>query len=170
MKRKFGNHAGRKRADGDAALGPSIQTALRLPKVMYERLRKDGGERGLADEIRTRLQATLDAEKADAETRYLLLTVASLIGEVDGLYGPGSWHTDSFAFQVLTAEIDDLLAHFRPSEVNATKPNAETIELGEFFGDDPPEKIGKFTTRRWLKLHPPSVDVKLRPLSKDSAN
>jgi hypothetical protein len=167
MKRNVGSGPGRKsakRAD-DAT---TVQTALRLPVSMLEELRDKAGERGVAGEIRTRVQASLEAEKADAKTHYLLATAADLVNEVDALYGKDSWHRDSFAFQVLTEAVKDLLAHFQPDGPVATKPNPETVEMGEFFENDPPDKIGKFTTRRWLKLHPPHVDVKLHQPSKDS--
>ena len=51
-----------------------IQTALWLPRDMHEQLKKAGGERGLGDEIRRRLQITFDAEnpRRDPTTRELL--------------------------------------------------------------------------------------------------
>ena len=40
-----------------------IQTALWLPRDMHEKLKQAGGERGLGDEIRRRLQVTFGAEQ-----------------------------------------------------------------------------------------------------------
>ena len=43
-----------------------IQSAIWLPRSLHERLRKAGGERGLGKEIRRRLEASFEAEKAPA--------------------------------------------------------------------------------------------------------
>jgi len=39
-----------------------IQTALWLPRDMHERLKKEGGERGLGEAIRRRIQASFGVE------------------------------------------------------------------------------------------------------------
>ena len=44
-----------------------IQTALWLPLDMHEKLKKAGGERGLGDEIRRRLQVSFDAEQLPSD-------------------------------------------------------------------------------------------------------
>ena len=48
-----------------------VQSAIRLPRSLHERLKKAGGERGMGEEIRRRLEASFEAEKprADPKTR-----------------------------------------------------------------------------------------------------
>jgi len=55
------------------------QSALRLPADLYGRLREAGGDRGMGEEIRKRLQASFDAKVEtttdDPKTRQLLETL-----------------------------------------------------------------------------------------------
>lgn len=56
-----------------------VQSAVRLPRSLHERLKKAGGERGMGEEIRRRLEASFEAEKApnDPKTRKLLDAISS---------------------------------------------------------------------------------------------
>ena len=52
-----------------------VQTAVRLPQSLRDRLSNAGGERGLGEEIRRRLEASFDAEaeaSVDPKTSELL--------------------------------------------------------------------------------------------------
>ena len=44
-----------------------IQTAVWLPHDMHEKLKEAGGERGLGEEIRRRLQRALDAAETPSD-------------------------------------------------------------------------------------------------------
>src|SRR5262245_35369871 len=72
-----------------------IQTALWLPRAMHEQLKKTGGDRGLGDEIRRRLQASFDEEQVDATTHELLDAIEQIERNLS-LDEP--WHTDRFTF------------------------------------------------------------------------
>ena len=71
-----------------------VQTAVRLPQSLRDRLSKAGGERGLGEEIRRRLEASFEAEKApaDPKTRELLDAIASCAEEIARDFG--SWSED----------------------------------------------------------------------------
>ncbi len=52
-----------------------IQSAVRLPQSLHQRLKKAGGERGMGEEIRRRLEASFDVEAkapGDPKTREIL--------------------------------------------------------------------------------------------------
>ena len=61
-----------------------VQSAIRLPRSLHERLKKAGGDRGMGEEIRRRLEASFEAERspADPKTRELLDAVASCAEEI----------------------------------------------------------------------------------------
>ena len=61
-----------------------VQTAVRLPQSLRDRLSKAGGERGMGEEIRRRLEASFEAEKApaDPKTRELLDAISSCAEEI----------------------------------------------------------------------------------------
>jgi hypothetical protein len=99
----------RKKDDG------MVQTAVRLPQSLRDRLSKEGGERGLGEEIRQRLEASFAAEtdKVSPKTRELLDAMSSFAREVEMYYGDPA--SDPFAADVLKACVDLLMTRDRPS-------------------------------------------------------
>src|SRR5215510_13025311 len=84
------------------------QTALWLPHSTYDKLREHGGERGLGDEIRRRLEISLKADDSlrDKKTAELM----DEIMRVDVNMPVKPWHADRLAFNVFKAAITDLLS------------------------------------------------------------
>ena len=68
-----------KRKDDDEL----IQTAVRLPQSLHERLKKAGGERGMGEEIRRRLEASF---AADQSARELLDAISAVAEETTNYY------------------------------------------------------------------------------------
>ena len=81
-----------------------VQTAVRLPQSLRDRLSKAGGERGLGEEIRRRLEASFDAAKAPADPK-----TPELLDEIKriALNMPldEPWHADRDAYEVFEAAI-----------------------------------------------------------------
>jgi hypothetical protein len=100
-----------------------VQTAVRLPQSLRDRLSKTGGERGLGDEIRRRLEASFEAERApaDPKTGELLAAIAFCAADIARDYG--LWSEDAFAFEVLKGCMNMLLKHFRPRGEPVPNPN-----------------------------------------------
>ena len=100
-----------------------IQTALWLPRDMHERLKELGGERGLGDEVRRRLQASFRAghEGDDGYTVLLL----DLIGHAAKILGADEqWHVTRPARRLSEAAISNLLVEiskFSGGDVNQSK-------------------------------------------------
>jgi hypothetical protein len=119
-----------------------IQTALWLPRAMHEQLKKTGGDRGLGDEIRRRLQASFDEEQVDATTHELLDAIEQIERNLS-LDEP--WHTDRFTFEVFKAAINELLSHYQPS----SEADAGTVsKLQTMYGpEEKPETIGRILAR-----------------------
>jgi len=116
-----------------------IQTALWLPREMHEQLKIAGGERGLGDEIRRRLQSSFEAlEPADKATGTLLFE----INQLAALARP--WHANHFAFEVFKAAINELLSKREPK--GQAEPDA-IAELQTTYGDDKPDVIGQIIAR-----------------------
>jgi hypothetical protein len=107
----------------------TTQTAIRLPTDLYQRLKRAGGERGMAEQIRNRLEASFEAEKApaDAKTRELLDAIAFVADETATYCG--HWSDKVFAFEVLAECIDLLLKMHRPT--GEARPTF--TDFGELF-------------------------------------
>jgi hypothetical protein len=119
-----------------------IQTAVWLPRDMHERLKKDGGERGLGNEIRRLIEASIDA----AETRKDEITSELLdqINEITHRWLREPWHTDRFAFDVFKTAVNTLLSSRAPS--GEARPETKA-QFQATWGDEGPETIGRMIAR-----------------------
>ncbi len=114
-----------------------IQTALWLPRDMHEKLKNEGGERGLGEEIRRRLEYAAEASETPKD---------EVTGEVfdqlkDILRDHPEWHEDRFVYDLVRAAIDVVFASHRPSG----EGNPETkARLKALYGQETAEAIGKF--------------------------
>jgi hypothetical protein len=137
--------------------GDMIQSAVRLPRSLHERLKKAGGKRGMGEEIRRRLEASFDAEAKtphEPMTRELLGAITFLAGQTTNYLG--SWSEDAFAFKVLEGSLDMLLKRYQPKgDPLLAKPNL--TKLGEaIFGKNSenenhsPEEISRTLVRFWI--------------------
>jgi len=120
-----------------------IQTALWLPREMHEQLKKAGGERGLGDEIRRRLQASFDYQQlGDANTHELLEAIQQI---ERNLSHDEPWHVNRFAFEVFKAAINELLSLYRPD--SESQPGTMS-KLQTMYGpEEKPETIGRILAR-----------------------
>jgi len=116
-----------------------IQSAVRLPRSLIQRLKKAGGERGMGEEIRRRLEASFEADeaRADPKTRELLEEIERL-----ALNTPlhVHWYADGDAFKIFAAAINETLPKYQPSGEAA----GPTGRLQSVFGKDAThEMIGR---------------------------
>jgi hypothetical protein len=124
-----------------------VQTALWLPRGMQEHLKKAGGERGLGDEIRRRIQITLDIEslRRDQTTRQLLDEIEQLA--LSSSLDKGSWHANRFAYDVFKAAINELLASYQP---HSDAPGVVDRLKALYGPDEKPETIGRILARVFI--------------------
>jgi hypothetical protein len=118
-----------------------IQTAVRLPKGLYDRLQKDGGPGGMGEEIRRRLESTVRGFEtpADAVTQVVLEQISGIAGNL--ATRGDDWHSSRFVFDVFRAAINVVLLHHRP--LAETTP--ETIaHLKDLYGNKDAEEMGRF--------------------------
>lgn len=120
-----------------------IQSAVRLPRSLHERLKKAGGRRGMGEEIRRRLQFSIDAEKisSDPTTRELLGQIEDIARD---LSSDEPWFANQFAFDVFKAAVDALLLSRRPS---GEAEQGTRAKLQATYGDEKPETIGRIIAR-----------------------
>ncbi len=123
-----------------------IQTALWLPRGMHEQLKNDGGERGLGDEIRRRLQNSFDAEQLprDPITDELLYAIKQTVGNLDE-----PWHANRFAYDVFKAAINELLLDYQQS-IEA-QPGTDAKFQSKYGPDAKPDTIGRILAHIALK-------------------
>ena len=127
---------------------PRVHTGIRLDAKIVERLSEGG--RGLSEEIRERLERTLEWDTYDEPTRDLASAIMRLAAEVEEETGQ-AWHGHSGAHLALRQAILSRLARVKPKEGPIT------------FGDRPhqsgpgddPQTIGQWAeyqvweTRGW---------------------
>jgi hypothetical protein len=116
----------------------AIQSAVRLPQSLHERLQKAGGARGMGEEIRRRLELTFAGEGAatDEITDEVVAEIREIARDLSR-YAP--WHADGDAFDVFKAAVNALLSNHWPRG----DPRPETkAHLRGVYGEKTPEDIG----------------------------
>ena len=101
------------------------QSAVRLPQGLHQRLKKAGGERGMGEEIRRRLEASFAAEAeapSNPKTRELLEEIERL-ALTTPLDAP--WYADGDAFKVFKGAIDAALSKV-PAKRQSRRPHGQT--------------------------------------------
>jgi hypothetical protein len=124
-----------------------VQTALWLPREMHGKLKEAGGERGLGEEIRRRLQIALDAAEtpSDEVTDEVIAQIKDVARDVKD-----AWHTDPFVFSVFKAVINTLLYSHQPS--GDANPDTRS-RLQTLYGDENPETIGRIIAHVAMKAY-----------------
>jgi hypothetical protein len=107
-----------------------MQSAVRLPRSLHDRLREAAGERGMGEEIRRRLEASFDAEAAassDQKTRELIEGIERLALSMEE-----PWHANRFAVDVFKAGIIELIERISQHQAisGATGPTGPTGPTG----------------------------------------
>ena len=128
-----------------------IQSAIRLPRMLHERLKKAGGQRGMGEEIRRRLEASFDAENTAThpKTIYLLSAVSSCAEKIDHDYG--NWSEDAFAFEVLKGCVNILLMRFKPIGEPVPKPKPGSLVATLFGPTQPkPDEVSRLYVHSWI--------------------
>jgi hypothetical protein len=129
-----------------------VQTALWLPREMHEALKKAGGERGLGEEIRRKLQIAFEADDAtampgDDATEELLDQIHDIARD---LSRDEPWHADAFKVDVLNAAVNTLLLVRRPS--GEANPEIRTRLQAE-YAEEKAEAIGRLLARATMIAH-----------------
>ena len=119
-----------------------VQTALWLPRDMHEKLKEAGGERGLGEEIRRRLQSAFDAETPTNEVTNEVIEQIKEIARDLSHHEP--WNANRFAFDALKAAINNLLSRHQPSSEGKPETRAH---LQALYGEEEPETIGRIMAR-----------------------
>jgi len=127
-----------------------VQSAIRLPRSLHERLKKAGGERGMGEEIRRRLEASFEADMArtDPRTRELLDAISSCADGIADDYG--NWAEDPFAFAVLRVCVSMLLTHFQPNGEPVPNPKPDGMAdliFGKGYSPTPEEASRAYMPR-----------------------
>jgi hypothetical protein len=115
-----------------------IQSAVRFPQWLHERLQKAGGARGMSEEIRRRLELTFAGEGAptDEITNEVITEIREIASDLSRY---GSWHTDRDTFDVFKAAVNVLLSNHQPR----SEPIPETkAHMRAVYGEKTSEDIG----------------------------
>ena len=144
------------------AADPMVQSAIRLPRSLHDRLKRAGGDRGMGEEIRSRLERSFEQESApgrakgrtDAATQELVSALAYLAAQVPEYYGP--WSQDRYSFDVLRNAINVVLTQrFQPKGESVAKPtDLADIVFGEGDHLKDKEAMGRMIAAIWLSSIP----------------
>jgi hypothetical protein len=118
----------------------TVHTTLRLPADMHQRLGGTNGDRGVAQEIRRRLEESF-ARDAHSEVATLTAPMEDAAAMVTEYFG--NWRADPFAFQVLSAAAALIFEKSKPAGAAVAKFNPGSLADVMFGANDPPEKIGE---------------------------
>jgi hypothetical protein len=115
----------------------TIQTAVRLPAEMFERLKQS--EAGVSEEIRNRVARTFAEDDAgDAQTRELVADLVTMIADIHALAG-SRWHQHPDVHQAVLAAVNAWFEGTPP--VMSPDPRSAAVQrdlLGFLPGFDPP--------------------------------
>ena len=114
------------------------QSAVRLPRNLYERLKEAGGARGMGEEIRRRLEYAFKVTEAasDEITEEIIAEIRDVARDLSQ-YGP--WHADRDAYDVFKATLNALLLNHQPR----SEPKPETkAHFQAVYGVKTAEEIG----------------------------
>jgi hypothetical protein len=129
-----------------------VQTALWLPHEMHEALKKAGGERGLGEEIRRRLQMAFEA--ADTLAMPGDDVTEEVLDQIDDMARDLSheepWHADAFKVDILSAAVSTLLLKRRPSSEGNPEVRAR---LQAEYGEEKADAIGRLLARATMIAH-----------------
>lgn len=117
-----------------------VQTTIRLPKSMLDRLQKTGARSG-GSEMRARLEQSFERE-ADPATDLFTARATSLAREITKHFG--SWATDRFAFEAYSAALPLLLGAGPEGEAVPHLKDASLQGSAIFSGRTTPEEAGRF--------------------------
>jgi hypothetical protein len=136
-------------------ISPTVQTAVRLPRDMHERLSRS--EAGVSEEIRRCVQRAFAVDEIDPVTRELLEGIINL-AEIIRVDLGAEWHTSSGNHAAFAAAIAQRLHFYKPpigvvSEKEQTTRNLLGAEEGLFTEDDAPEVIGRTHERYDQRRH-----------------
>ena len=142
-----------------------VQTAVRLPQSLRDRLSKAGGEGRRRRGNPPSLGGILDAERSPTNPKAGELADAIIFCADEIARDLGPWSEDSYAFAVLKETVNALLAQFEPPRGKAApnpKPESALIFL---FDDEPlpkPEKVSRYFMSLWTRRRAERADKEKR--------
>jgi hypothetical protein len=131
-----------------------VQTAVRLPQSLHDRLKKAGGERGMGEEIRRRLEASFDAEKVPENPKTLELIDTISFADEELIRDFGSWSEDPFAFEVLRACVNWVLSHYQPKGEPVPTPVPDGLADILYAENPSAEDVSRFLVGTWIRDQP----------------
>jgi hypothetical protein len=134
-----------------------VQSAVRLPRSLHERLKNAGGDRGMGDEIRRRLEASFEAEKIPGNPNTRELINAISFADEELLRDFGSWSKDRFAFEVFRESVSGLLKHYEPKGEPIPLPNPDGLAEILYAENPSAEDVGRFLVGTWIRDQPKRV-------------
>jgi hypothetical protein len=131
-----------------------VQSAVRLPRDLHERLKNAGGDRGMGDEIRRRLEASFDAEEVPKNPTTRELINAISFSDEELIRDFGNWSKDPFAFEVFRTCVNMLLTHYQPKGEPIPTPNPDGLAEMLYAENPSAENVSRFLVGIWLRDQP----------------
>jgi len=144
--------------------GPMQTAIVRLPPEMVIALKNAAeaagrGERGMSEEIRRRLDASLRADNLRPSSRYVGALITNLAESASDNFG--YWGTDAFAYEVLVSAIRLFMEPMRPGGDAEPHFNPDGIADLLFDTSDTPETIARSLVAVALQITPNIREAKL---------
>jgi hypothetical protein len=127
-----------------------VQTALRLPSEMLDRLRQS--EQGVSEEIRSRLARSFAEERIDPTTRELANDIIQL-AEWVRLDVAANWNSDPGAHATFRSAVIALIDEHQPEGAPVFGAVRALFGAGISKSDDP-ETLGRALVRHYRRSKP----------------
>jgi hypothetical protein len=141
LSNRYGTDVKQKRSD-------SVQTAVRLPRELLDRLRQS--ERGVSEEIRERLGRTFIEDALDPPLRALIDDIVEL-AELVRSDVAGNWHSDPGAHAVFRSAVLALTDERKPKGPPIFGAARDLLGAGISKSDDP-DTIGRALVRHHHRI------------------
>lgn len=123
--------------------GNDVFMTLRLPRALHERLVAASGGRSVSEELRSRLEKSL--EPLDPMTAELAAALTYAADDLQRDFAP--WHEDRFAFEAFKDAITKVLRIYQPPGEPKVKFNPDGIANLIYPDDVAPEAVADILVR-----------------------
>jgi hypothetical protein len=127
---------------------PTVQTAVRLPRDMHERLKQS--EAGVSEEIRRCVQRAFDMDALDPDTRELAADMLEL-AELVRFDVAGNWNSHPGAHAAFRAAVIALIDERKPKGAPIFGAARDLLGAGISKSDDP-DTIGRALVRHYHRV------------------
>jgi hypothetical protein len=129
----------------------TLQIAVRLPREMHDQLRQ-GDLGNVSEEIRRRIERTLQQDAIDPITRELVTGIVNLAADAQAFLG-AAWHSSQAVQEVFAAAVALRVAAYKPSPSALTQLARDMGDAAASQVQQAPDALGAVIERADRRTH-----------------